>query len=34
MELKIGTVKSKADISRTGIFKVAFGAVDGGETHG
>ena len=31
MELKIGTVKSKADISRTGMFKVAFGPVVDGR---
>ena len=31
MELKIGTVKSKADISRTGMFKVAFGVVENGN---
>ena len=31
MELKIGTVKSKADISRTGLFKVSFGVVEDGR---
>jgi hypothetical protein len=31
MELKIGTVKSKADLSRTGLIKVAFGVVEGGR---
>ena len=31
MKLKIGTVKSKADISRTGIFKVSFGLTENGK---
>lgn len=31
MDLKIGTVKSKADISRTGLFKVSFGPVEEGR---
>tara|TARA_R110002051_G_scaffold292950_2_gene357885 strand:- start:478 stop:1716 length:1239 start_codon:yes stop_codon:yes gene_type:complete len=31
MQLKTGTVKSKADLSRTGLFKVSFGLSDKGK---